>query len=162
MPIHCLDEEPICRAVLADLTCDSDGHVEEFVDEKETKSYLPLHPLKGRESYYLGIFLVGAYQETLEDMHNLFRDPDAVHVELEENGKVQFTDYVEGDNINEVLSYFQYEKVDLISNFNKELEKCLRDQRITFEERFILYDVFRKSLDSYTYLAKRKIADESQ
>jgi arginine decarboxylase len=155
MPIHRLDQEPTCRTVLADLTCDSDGLVEEFIGEKQTTNYLPLHPLRAGEAYYLGIFLVGAYQETLGDLHNLFGDTNAVHVELEGNGNARITDYVEGDSVSEVLSYFQYEEGDLLKNFNKELEKALRTKKITYEESSELNDVFRKSLNSYTYLGKR-------
>lgn len=160
MPIHRLDEEPTCRTVLADLTCDSDGLVEDFSGEKGEEKFLRLHPLKKDELYYLGIFLVGAYQETLGALHNLFGDTNAVHVEMEENGDINIIDYVEGENINRVLSYFQYEKGDLISKFSKELEIAVKNNLISFGERSMLSDVFRKSLGSYAYLEKRRVSNE--
>lgn len=154
MPIHRLDEEPSCRAILADLTCDSDGLINEFIGDSETQCFLRLHPLKEGESYYLGAFLVGAYQETLGALHNLFGDTNAIHVELKENGEVSISDLVEGDSIGEVLSYFQYGEEDLISSFNRKLEQGLQERAITYEESFYLRRAFRKSLESYTYLVR--------
>ena len=98
MPIHRLDEEPTRRGVLADLTCDSDGMIDHFIDRRDVKHVLELHPLDG-EPYYLGMFLIGAYQEILGDLHNLFGDTNAVHVALGENDRVEIEHVVEGDSV---------------------------------------------------------------
>ncbi len=150
MPIERLNKQPTRRAILADLTCDSDGKMDRFIDLRDVKDYLELHPLNG-EPYYVGSFLVGAYQEILGDLHNLFGDTDAVHV------RVQGEDYgvehvVEGDSVAEVLSYVQYSKDDLMSRVRRAAEAALRDRRLTPAESGRLMRRYEEALEGYTYL----------
>src|SRR5246127_746725 len=107
MPIHRLEEEPTQRAVLGDITCDSDGKVDAFIDRRDVKRTLALHPFSGG-NYYLGAFLLGAYQEILGDLHNLFGDTNAVHVRLGATGRYEVEHVVEGDQVTEVLQYVQW------------------------------------------------------
>jgi len=108
MPIHRLEEKPTRRGVLADLTCDSDGKICQFIDQRDVKDVLELHAPNGAP-YYIGVFLVGAYQEILGDLHNLFGDTDAVHVKLDEEGGYTLEGVVEGDDVTDVLRYLQYD-----------------------------------------------------
>ena len=125
MPIHRLNEEPTRRAVLADITCDSDGKIDHFIDKRDVKDVLELHPLND-DDYYLGIFLVGAYQEILGDLHNLFGDTHAVQVSLAPNGGYLIDHVVEGDTVTEVLNYVSYNKDDLVAKLRKSTEVALR------------------------------------
>jgi len=151
IPIHRLNKQPLRRGVLADLTCDSDGKIDEFIDLRDVKPFLELHPPNG-EPYLIGAFLVGAYQEVLGDLHNLFGDTDAVHV------KVAGDDYsvehvVEGDSVAEVLAYMQYSKDDLISRVRRSIESALRDKRLTVAESGRLMKRYEEGLEGYTYLS---------
>ena len=150
MPIDRLNKQPNRRAILADLTCDSDGKMDKFIDLRDVKHYLELHSLSG-EPYYVASFLVGAYQEILGDLHNLFGDTDAVHV------KMQGDDYavehvVEGDSVAEVLSYVQYSKDDLMSRVRRAVDTALRDRRLTPAESGRLMRRYEEALEGYTYL----------
>jgi arginine decarboxylase len=150
MPIDRLNKAPTRRAILADLTCDSDGKMDQFIDLRDVKHYLELHPLNG-EPYYVASFLTGAYQEILGDLHNLFGDTDAVHV------RIQGDDYgvehvVEGDSVAEVLSYVQYSKDDLMSRVRRAAETALRDRRLTPAESGRLMRRYEEALEGYTYL----------
>jgi arginine decarboxylase len=150
MPIHRLNKVPSRRAVLADLTCDSDGKMDEFIDLRDVKPFLELHPLNG-EPYYIGVFLVGAYQEILGDLHNLFGDTDAVHVKLDgDDYRVEHV--VEGDSVAEVLSYVQYSKEDLISRVRRAVEAALREKRLSLAESGRLMRRYEEGLEGYTYL----------
>ena len=150
MPIDRLNREPSRRAVLADLTCDSDGKIDQFIDLRDVKNFLELHPLNG-EPYYIATFLVGAYQEILGDLHNLFGDTDAVHVKLDgDHYRVEHV--VEGDSVTEVLSYVQYSKDDLISRVRRAVEVAVRDKRITPAESGRLMRRYEEGLEGYTYL----------
>ena len=151
MPLHRLGEEPNRKAVLADMSCDSDGKIDKFIDLKDVKNYVPLHPLKDGSPYYLGIFLVGAYQEILGDLHNLFGDTHAVHIDVGANGEVEIQHLVQGDTVREVLSYVQYDTGDLHEKWRVSIEKYLRDGRITEAESVVLQQKFREALTSYTY-----------
>jgi len=151
MPLsrHC--ERPTRRAVLADLTCDSDGKVASFIDLRDVRDFLDLHPLNGGP-YYVGAFLVGAYQEILGDLHNLFGDTDAVHVRLD--GDTYTVDHVvEGDSISEVLSYVQYSRRDLVSRVRRAVEVALREKRLTMAESGLLMRRYEEALTGYTYLS---------
>jgi arginine decarboxylase len=152
IPLQRLNEAPTRRAVLADLTCDSDGKMDQFIDLKDVKDYLPLHKINGdKEPYYVGSFLVGAYQEILGDLHNLFGDTDAVHVRLDgEDYRVEHV--VEGDSVTEVLSYVQFSKEDLVSRVRRAVEVALRDKRITMAESGRFMRRYEEALDGYTYL----------
>ena len=155
MPIHRLDEEPSCRGVLADITCDSDGKVEHFVappdSGRASVPVLPLHPYDGSD-YLLGFFLVGAYQETLGDLHNLFGDTNAVHVSVDDQGQTHIDEVVEGDTIAEVLSYVQFEPEQLRRTFRQILEKAVRDGKLAVEESATLRRFYEQGLSGYTYL----------
>jgi arginine decarboxylase len=151
MPIERLDQQPTRRAILADLTCDSDGKIDKFIDLRDVKHFLPLHALN-HEPYHIATFLVGAYQEILGDLHNLFGDTDAVHVKLAEDGySVQHV--VEGDSVTEVLTYVQYNKDDLIARVRRAVEVALREKRLTMAESGRLMKRYEEGLEGYTYLS---------
>ena len=153
MPIHRLDERPTRRGVFADLTCDSDGKIDQFIDQRDVKDVLPLHPYNGLP-YYIGVFLVGAYQEILGDMHNLFGDTDAVHVRLDEQGRTVVEHVVEGDEVHEVLSYVQYDQRQLIERVRRTIEAALREGTISLEESARLRKQYEQGLQEYTYLTR--------
>jgi arginine decarboxylase len=150
LPIHRLDERPKHRAVLADITCDCDGKIDRFIDKEDVAKILPLHDLKPDEPYYIGIFLVGAYQETLGDLHNLLGDTNVVGVHLE-NGKPVYTHEVEGDTVADVLSYVEFDPKELVSKFRTFAEKAVNDGRISPKERKEIMDLYRDGLGGYTY-----------
>jgi arginine decarboxylase len=151
MPIHRLDEKPTQRGILADLTCDSDGKIDRFIDLKDVKSVLELHPLKSDSSYYLGMFLVGAYQEIMGNLHNLFGDTNVVHIQMSPKG-YQIEYLVRGDTISEVLGYVQYKAEDLLENLRRRTEEALQEKRITLKESQLLLKDYERSLNRYTYL----------
>lgn len=164
LPIHRLDEEPIRRGILADLTCDSDGKIDQFIDLRDVKHVLELHPLHYEEQkhdrhlyqspkpYYLGMFLVGAYQEIMGNLHNLFGDTNVVHIKMTPKG-YQIEYVVKGDTITEVLGYVQYNAEDLIEKIRRRSEQALQENRITLEESQLLLQTYERSLRSYTYLS---------
>lgn len=151
MPIHRLNEEPTKRATLADLTCDSDGKIDQFIDLRDVKSVLELHSLKPGEPYYLGMFLNGAYQEIMGNLHNLFGDTNTVHIQLTPKG-YQIQHVVRGDTIKEVLGYVQYDVEDMIESIRLQTEHALEDDRITLQESQLLLQNYERSLSGYTYL----------
>jgi len=152
IPIHRLNKEPLRRGILADLTCDSDGKIDEFIDLHDVKGFLELHAPNGGE-YLIATFLVGAYQEILGDLHNLFGDTDAVHVKLEgDDYTVQHV--VEGDSVAEVLSYVQYNKEDMISRVRRAVETALREKRLTVAESGRFMKRYEEALEGYTYLSE--------
>jgi len=152
LPLHRHDEEPTRRGVLADITCDSDGKIDRFVDLRDVKRTLELHPLRKGERYYLGFFLVGAYQEILGDLHNLFGDTHVVHVDLGEDGRPRLAHVVPGDRVEEVLSYVEYFRPELVASLRKRVERAIEEDRISFEESGALLRRLEAGLDSYTYL----------
>lgn len=159
MPIHRLDEEPTRSGVLVDITCDSDGIIERFPAEEEPASSLSLHELQpplteGKENrpYYLGIFLTGAYQETLGDLHNLFGDTHAVHVVLGADGRWRIDEVVEGDTVREVLEYVQYDAEALREGLRKDTEEAYSSGRLTLAEAVSLRRFLDEGLRGYTYL----------
>jgi arginine decarboxylase len=152
MPIHRLGEEPLQRATLADLTCDSDGKIDQFIDLRDVKSVLELHNLRPGEPYYLAMFLGGAYQEIMGNLHNLFGDTNAVHIKLTPKG-YQIEHVVKGDTMKEVLSYVQYDSEDLIENIRRRTEQALQDRQITLQESQMLLQNYEQSLSQYTYLS---------
>lgn len=151
MPIHRLDEEPTRRGILADLTCDSDGKIDRFIDLRDVKSVLELHTFKPGEPYYLGMFLNGAYQEIMGNLHNLFGDTNAVHIQLTPKG-YQIEHVVKGDTMSEVVSYVQYDSEDMVENIRQRCEKALEEKRITLAESQRLLQTYEQSLRRYTYL----------
>jgi arginine decarboxylase len=152
MPLHRLDEEPTRRGILADITCDSDGKLDIFQDPRVMKKTLELHPLKDGDAYYLGVFLVGAYQETLGDLHNLFGDTHVVHVKVGADGHWTIDEVVEGDTVREVLAYFQYNPEDLFDRMFQDCETAVREGRMTVNESRSLLTFYRNGLNGYTYL----------
>ncbi|MFB2968560.1 biosynthetic arginine decarboxylase [Aerosakkonema sp. BLCC-F183] len=152
MPIHRLDEEPTRRGILADLTCDSDGKIDRFIDLRDVKSVLELHTIKPGEPYYLGIFLSGAYQEIMGSLHNLFGDTNAVHIQLTPKG-YQIEHVVKGDTMSEVVSYVQYDAEDLVESIRQRCEQALQEKRITLQESQLLLQNYERSLGRYTYLS---------
>ena len=152
LPIHRLNEPPTRRAVLGDITCDSDGKIDQFIDLRDVRNTLQLHPYDGKEPYYLGAFLLGAYQEILGDLHNLFGDTNAVHVSLDEDGEVVIDDVVKGDTVREVLAYVEYNADMLTSRLRKDVEKAVRGGMISLNEAKQLLSFYESGLDGYTYL----------
>ncbi len=153
MPIHRLDEEPTHRGILADLTCDSDGKIDRFIDLRDVKSVLELHAFKTGEPYYLGMFLNGAYQEIMGNLHNLFGDTNAVHIHLTPKG-YQIEHVVKGDTMSEVVSYVQYDSEDLVEKIRQRCELALEEKQITLSESQKLLQTYEQSLSRYTYLLK--------
>ncbi|HID77479.1 MAG TPA: biosynthetic arginine decarboxylase [Planctomycetaceae bacterium] len=151
LPIHRLDERPTCHAVLADITCDSDGKIERFIDRRDVKRALPLHRFDGRP-YYLAAFLVGAYQEILGDLHNLFGDTHAVHVSMDADGEVVVDEVIAGDTVREVLHYVQFDAQGLAGRLRAAVERAIRRGSIDDRQAGRLLRAYRAGLDGYTYL----------
>ncbi len=155
MPIHRLDEKPTVKGIIADITCDSDGKIDRFIDRKDVKNVLELHPLDNSYSastpYYLGMFLVGAYQEIMGNLHNLFGNTNVVHIKITPDG-YQVDSVVQGDSIQEVLSYVQYDGKDLLETMRCRTESALQSKSITLPEARKLLENYASSLNNYTYL----------
>jgi arginine decarboxylase len=152
LPIHRLDERPTRTAVLADITCDSDGKIDHFVSLRDVKRTLELHELRPGEKYYLAAFLVGAYQETLGDLHNLFGDTHVVHVRLHDEGGWWIEEIVKGDTANKVLEYMEYDVAELYPALARDCERAIRDGRMTLAESQALKRFYESELDGYAYL----------
>ena len=152
VPISRHTEKPERSVVLADITCDSDGEISRFPDLRDVKRYLNAHALKEGESYYFGAFLVGAYQEILGDLHNLFGDTNAIHVEVDDNDRFEFTKVVNGDTIREVLKYVEFDKEDLCSKWRKALEQAVAQGSISASESGELFKKYSWAFEGYTYL----------
>jgi arginine decarboxylase len=149
MPIHRLKEEPHRRGTIQDVTCDSDGKIDRFVGEQSMSSSLELHEFHDGEPYMLGVFLTGAYQEILGDLHNLFGDTNAVHVRLAPNGGYEVTDLVHGDTVTEVLNYVQFRASDLLQTFRR---KVAAAKHINRQEANTFIADYVAGLEGYTYL----------
>ena len=152
MPIHRLQERPTRTGVLADITCDSDGRIDRFVSQRDVKRTLELHELKAGEEYYLAAFLVGAYQETLGDLHNLFGDTHVVHIRLLEEGGWWIEEIVKGDTANRVLEYMEYDVAELYPALARDCERAIRDGRMTVAESQALKRFYEGELNGYAYL----------
>ena len=151
MPLQRLDEEPTAQATLQDITCDSDGQIDRFIRSGELTRSLPLHSLKHGESYYLGVFLVGAYQEILGDLHNLFGDTNAVHVVPDGDG-YRIEQIIDGESVADVLDYVQFSAKKLVRDMESWVSASVKDGRITFPEGKEFLDIYRSGLYGYTYL----------
>ncbi|MBX9768983.1 MAG: biosynthetic arginine decarboxylase [Bdellovibrionales bacterium] len=156
MPIHRLTEAPTKKATIVDLTCDSDGKIDRFSQTGKIKHALELHPFKEDKPYFVGVFLVGAYQEILGDLHNLFGDTDAVHVGISEAGYT-IEHVVEGDSVAEVLSYLQYNRAELVNSIRRATELGIQASSITKQEAKILLKHYEDGLAGYTYLEEAEI-----
>jgi arginine decarboxylase len=154
MPIHRLNEKPTQHAVLGDITCDSDGKIDQFIDRRDVKRSLPLHAFDG-SPYYLGVFLVGAYQEILGDLHNLYGDTHAVHVSLDESNAVVLDAVIKGDTVREVLDYVEFDAEALVTRFRADVEAAVRCGRINYEESGRVLRFYEDGLHGYTYLEER-------
>jgi len=151
MPIHRLAECPTREATLSDITCDCDGKIDNFIDLHDVKKTLPLHEVKHGEDYMLGTFLVGAYQETLGDLHNLFGDPNIVSVRVDADGRIDYTNIIPGDSVSDVLQYVEFDPKDLVTLFRDRAERAVREGRLTPAERRQIVDAFSSGIQGYTY-----------
>ncbi len=151
-PIHRLKERPARKATIADITCDSDGKVDQFVDLHDVRNTIDLHPLEPGKPYYLGVFLVGAYQEALGDLHNLFGDTNTVHVSVTGRNKFRIDKTIEGDRVRDVLSYMQYQKRDIMNAIRASVEEGIEKRRISIKESARIKRFLEEGLEGYTYL----------
>lgn len=151
IPIHRLDEKPDRHATLQDITCDSDGKIDNFISTRNFSHHLPVHSLKGKDPYYIGVFLTGAYQEILGDLHNLFGDTNAVHVSVDEKG-YYIDQVIDGETVAEVLDYVQYNSKKLVRTVETWVTTSVKQGRITAEEGKEFLSIYRSGLYGYTYL----------
>ncbi|MEE2971898.1 MAG: arginine decarboxylase, partial [Planctomycetota bacterium] len=151
-PVHRLHEVPRRRGTLADLTCDSDGKIDRFIDRDGVRNWMPLHEIVPGERYLLAAFLVGAYQETLGDLHNLFGDTHVAHVRIDHDGRWWIDEIVEGDSVSEVLGYMQYDPCSLARRLRAECEQSVREGRMSVSESRDLLRAYDSGLSGYTYL----------
>jgi arginine decarboxylase len=156
MPIHRLNEAPVNHAVIGDITCDSDGKLDQFIDRRDVKKTVMLHRFNG-EPYYLGVFLVGAYQEILGDLHNLFGDTHAVHVNLTDNGDegadgARVEHIIKGDSVREVLKYVEFDPEALMGKLRRDVEAAVNANRMEDQQAGRLLKFYEEALMGYTYL----------
>jgi len=151
MPLHRLGETPDRHAVLGDISCDSDGKVDQFIDRRDVKRTLRLHSFNG-EPYYMGAFLIGAYQEILGDLHNLFGDTNAVHVSTSDTGEPVLDTVVRGDTVQEVLDYVQFSASSLMELFRRDVEAAMRAGKIDHRESGEIVRFYEDGMRGYTYL----------
>lgn len=156
MPIHRLMEEPTRQAILSDITCDCDGKIDHFTTGDGIKKTLRLHALKDGEEYYLAVFLVGAYQETLGDLHNLFGDTNVVSVHVNSDNSFDFVREFHGDSISDVLSYVEYDTKYMTEEFRRRCERSVQKGHITAAKRREMMTAYKESLDGYTYFEKEE------
>lgn len=151
VPIQRLDEKPDREATLQDITCDSDGKIANFVTSRTISQSLPIHSIKQKEPYYLGVFLVGAYQEILGDMHNLFGDTSAVHITVDKDG-YSIDQVIDGETVADVLDYVQYSPKRLVRTLETWVTRSLKEGKISLEEGKEFLSTYRSGLYGYTYL----------
>ena len=151
LPIHRLCEKPDRRAYLSDITCDCDGKIDNFIDLHDVKKALPVHTFKRGDEYILAAFMVGAYQETLGDLHNLFGDTNVVSVNVDNSGEITYSEELDGDSVADVLSYVEYSPANLQERFRQLAEDAVRAKRITPAERRQILSAFDAGLRGYTY-----------
>lgn len=151
MPIHRLLEMPKRNAVIADITCDCDGMIDRFIDLHDVKRTLPLHEMKNGDDYYIGIFLVGAYQETLGDLHNLFGDANVVSIGINTDGSYDFVKEIHGDTVADVLSYVEFDPKDMLARFRSTAEAAIHEGLINGVERKEIMQAYEDGLRGYTY-----------
>jgi arginine decarboxylase len=164
VPIHRLEERPTHRAVVCDITCDSDGRIDRFIDRRDVKRTLMLHSFND-EPYYLGAFLLGAYQEILGDLHNLFGDTNAVHVGTDPAGRVTIQTIINGDTVREVLEYVEFDTNSLMHQMRSDVDQAVREQRLDDFQAAQLLRFYEQGLNGYTYLEdaveERRLAHRS-
>ncbi|MDH3997805.1 MAG: arginine decarboxylase, partial [Desulfuromonadales bacterium] len=154
MPLQRLSQKPDVMATIADITCDSDGEVSNFVGEGGRSKYLPLHKVQNDEDYYIGFFMIGAYQEILGDMHNLFGDTNAVHITFNKKTNYKIDTVIHGDATWESLKYVQYKGPEILKHVRDTLEKRVASRKVSFEETSHFIELLDKMLLSYTYLGE--------
>lgn len=150
-PIHRLKEEPLRRATLADITCDSDGKIDQFIDLHDVKHTIELHEINDKP-YYLGVFLVGAYQESLGDLHNLFGDTNVIHISVTGKNRYRIERIIEGDTVKDVLSYMQYQKRDIVNAIRRNIEDAIDERKISIKDSARILKFLEDGLEGYTYL----------
>jgi arginine decarboxylase len=153
MPISRLDEKPTRTCTIQDITCDSDGKIANFISQHDTVGALPVHTIKQGETYYIGVFLVGAYQEILGDMHNLFGDTNEVHISVSKDS-YEIGQQIDGETVAEVLDYVQYSPKKLARNVESWVTACMKAGTISPEEGRDFLSTYRSGLYGYTYLEK--------
>jgi arginine decarboxylase len=153
MPIHRLKEEPTRRGVLADITCDSDGKIDKFIDLRDIKETLPLHRFRPDEPYYVAFCLMGAYQDVLGDLHNLFGEAHEVLVTVDEDGKPHIEDVLPGESCERVLEYMNYDKTEILDSIGKQLRR-VANRPIKKDEIQAIYREFESVFPRYTYLER--------
>ena len=153
MPIQRLNEAPTRHATISDITCDCDGRIDRFIDLHDVKPTIPVHELNSHE-YYMGVFLVGAYQETLGDLHNLFGDTNVVSLRVGDNGEIEYTHEFDGDTVADVLSYVEYDTPEMLDRMRKVAEQAVRSGKISAEERRQIMEAYETGLRGYTYFEK--------
>jgi len=154
MPLQRLGQKPDVMATIADITCDSDGEVSSFVGESGRAKFLPMHKVQADEDYYIGFFMIGAYQEILGDMHNLFGDTNAVHVTFNKKTSYKIDTVIQGDATWESLKYVQYKGPEILKHVRDNLEKMVASRKVSFEETSHFIELMDKMLLSYTYLGE--------
>jgi arginine decarboxylase len=154
VPIQRLDEKPDVLASIADITCDSDGEISNFVGDNGRSKALPLHKIAAGEEYFIGFFLIGAYQEILGDMHNLFGDTNAVHVTFNKSTHYKIDTVINGDATWESLKYVQYDSCEILKRVRDSLENDVSLQKVSIEESSHFLQLLEKTLQSYTYLGE--------
>lgn len=162
VPLNRLNEEPTRDATLEDITCDSDGRIDTFIGtHRGTEKTLRVHPLQPGENYPLCIFLTGAYQEILGDLHNLFGDTNTVHVSLKEDGSLKYEQIIEGENVTDVLDYVQFSADELAGRIDGFLIGCVQRGVVTQQEADDFLNLYKAGLNGYTYLVKPDVVEES-
>lgn len=154
MPVHRLDEKPERRAIIADITCDCDGKLSRFADRRDVARTLPLHELRDRDEYYLGVFLVGAYQETLGDLHNLLGDTNVVNLQIDGEGRVHYEREIEGDSVADVLSYVEYDPRSVMRRIKEMAEHAVRHGMMSVAARRDAVRAFEDGMRGYTYFER--------
>ncbi|MFC3614134.1 biosynthetic arginine decarboxylase [Lutimaribacter marinistellae] len=151
VPLQMLDQAPDRRAVLSDITCDSDGKIDRFILADGTSPSLPVHTLPEEDEYYMGVFFVGAYQETLGDLHNLFGDTNVVTIDLKPDGGFELLHEQEGDTISEVMAYVEFDPTDCVAAFRKMVDEAIAGGSLKANDRKTLMSAYRDSINGYTY-----------
>ena len=141
------------KAVLADITCDSDGKIDKFIDLHDVKHVLPLHEWDGRD-YYMGIFLTGAYQETIGDMHNLLGNTNVLHVRIDDKGRIDEATQIKGDRVDEILEYMEYSPNSMVETIKARAEKAAKNGLITHREKNTFVKDYKVGIRGYTYFEK--------
>ena len=154
MPVHRLNEFPSRQGIISDITCDSDGRIDHFIDPQGLKTTLDLHPLKDGGEYYLGVFLVGAYQETLGDLHNLMGDTNVVSIRVDPDGGYEYVREIRGDSVADILSYVEYDPRRILDDLRVTAERAVRAGRLTPSDRFAVLQAFEDGLRGYTYFER--------